>query len=483
MAALTAVLLWGWIRRPVDPAARVVIAVLPFENLSRDPDSNYLAEGLAEDTIVSLGRIDPDRVSVIGRTSMLSYKSTTKSLAEIGRELGADYLVESSLRAERGNLRITSRLVRASDQVQVWSHSFDKAGGSILVVQQELSRDIAEQVRSRLSPDRERVLQRRHTRDDEAYDHFLRGRDFFNQRNPEAMRLAIDAFQRATAHDPDYSLAWAGLAMAQAGRVINSDADPSVVLPLSREAAVRAVRGDPDLAEAQHALGYVNWMLEWDWPAAEAAFRRAAELDPNYSLTLQSLGHMLSQAGRHAEAEPVMRRARELDPLNAVPYALSSQVAFQARNFQVALELARRAIALNQGLWFGHQMLAQAQEQLGHPDLALEALSPAVRLSGENSKPLSLRGYILGWTGRTAEARGVLAALEATSRERYVPPYAMALVHAGLGDEAAVFDWLERAYAARDVHLIYLPVDAKWDRYRADPRFVALLARCNFTPR
>jgi tetratricopeptide (TPR) repeat protein len=177
-----------------------------------------------------------------------------------------------------------------------------------------------------------------------------------------------------------------------------------------------------------------------------------------------------------------MRRGRELDPLNPLSYALSSQVAFQARNYEAALQYADRAIALDQEFWIGHQMRGQALEQLGHDDLALKALATAARLSGQNSKPISLTGYILGRSGRTAEARAVLAALEMASRQpRYVPPYAIALVHAGLGDADAVFAGLERAYAVHDVHLMFLTVDVKWDRYRSDPRFGDLLARCGFT--
>jgi len=170
-----------------------------------------------------------------------------------------------------------------------------------------------------------------------------------------------------------------------------------------------------------------------------------------------------------------------LDPLNPLAYSLSSQVAFQAHDFTAALQYANRAIALDQEFWIGHQMRGQALEQLGNNDLALKALATAAQLSGQNSKPLSLTGYILGRSGHTAEARDLLGALETASRQRYIPPYALALIHAGLGDPAAAFEWLDRAYAARDVHLIFLTVDAKWDRYRSDPRFADLLARCGFT--
>jgi tetratricopeptide (TPR) repeat protein len=388
--------------------------------------------------------------------------------------------VESSLRAESSHLRITARLIRVRDQVQIWSDSFDSNTSSILGLQQEISSAIAEQVRTRLSPDRQRALARRHTQNAEAYDFFLRGRHFLNQRTPETMQRAIDAFERATAADPAYSLGWANLAMAYGTSPINSDVDPRRVLPHAREAAVRAVAANPDVAEAQHALGHVKWAFEWDWPAAEVAFRRAIELDPSYSLVHLVLAHLLSQTGRHAEADPFMRRARELDPLNPLSYALSSQVAFQARDYAGALQHANRAIALDQEFWIGHQMRGQALEELGDRDLALNALATAARLSGQNSKAISLTGYILGRSGRTAEARDLLGALEMASRQRYVPPYALALVHAGLGEADKVFEWLERAYVARDVHLMFLTVDVKWDRYRSDPRFGDLLARCGF---
>jgi TolB-like protein/DNA-binding winged helix-turn-helix (wHTH) protein/Flp pilus assembly protein TadD len=483
LAALASFVGWPAVRRVgfAGPDEPLTIAVLPFELLSGDPANAYLADGLMEDTIASLGRIDPGRITVIGRTSMQAYRHTTKSLAEIGRELGADYLVEGSLRVEGEQLRITGRLVRPTDQVQVWSKSFDRVVGSTLGVQEELSRSIADQVRIRLTPAASQLLDRRHSRNAEAFDHFLRGRAAFNLRTPEAMRDAVAEFRRATDLDPEYALAWASLGMALTSRTINSDADPRVALQLARPAVQRAAALDPELAEAQQALGQVRWMLEWDWAGAEAAFRRAAALDPSFGLTHQSLGHMLSQSGRHAEAEKELRRARELDPLDPVPAALSSQVAFQARDFAGALALARRAISLNPRFWFGYQMEAQAEAQLSSADAAMQSVAQAIRLSGRNSKPVSLHGYLLGRHGHATEARASIASLDAQAAQMYVPPYAVALIHAGLGNRDGVFDWLERAYAVRDVHLIYLPVDVKWDPYRSDPRFVALLARCGFT--
>ena len=470
---------WTWFRA-ADAPAQVALAVLPFENLTGDRDREYLADGLSEETIASLGQIDPERLIVLGRTSMMAYKGTRKSLAVIGDELNVDYLIESSVRAESDWLRVTAKLIRVRDQVQVWSATYDRTATSVLGLQSELSTAIAEQIRLRLSPQRLEALSRRHTRNAQAYDAYLRGRNFANQRTPATNIRAIEYYQRATTLDPNYALAWAELASVQASSPINGDAPPLPVLPLASDAAQHAIDADPNLAEAQLALAYVKWMLEWDWPAAEAGLRRAVLLDPGLAMAHTILGHCLSQMGRHSEALAELRRARELDPLSALTHAMSSQIAFQARDYSAAVEHARQAIVIAPEFWIGHMQSAQAYEQLGNIDRAIEDLARAERFSGSNSKAISLKAYVLAKSGRAAEAREIVRLLEGGSRMRYVPPLTIALVHAGLGDRSAVFEWLERAYAARDVHLIFLTVDPKWDPYRADPRFQALLARCGF---
>lgn len=471
---------FAWMSRGRVGGGPVTLAVLPFEHLGGEPDRQYLADGLVEETIASLGQLDPERLSVIGRTSVMTYKGTTTSIAEIGRELGADYVVESSIRTERDRLRVTSKLIRVRDQVQVWSASYDRELRSALTVQRELSTAIAEQIRSRLSPERLGALATRQTANAEAYDLYLRGINFSHQRTPATTRRAVEYFTRATTLDPGYALAWSGISQVYAASMLNGDAAPSDVAPRAREAAARAIAADPNLAQAQFAHAYVKWVLDWDWPGAETAFRRAITLDPSYVDAHRALGHALSQMGRTEDANASMRRARELDPLHAMNHALSAQVAFQGRDYSTALDLARRAIALDPEFWIGHMQAAQSYERIGEHDLALDALTPAARFSGMNSKTLSLRGYILAKVGRRDDARAVLKMLEDTSRDRYVPPYAAALVHGGLGDRDAAFAALERAYRVRDVHLMYLPVDAKWDPYRADPRFQALIARCGF---
>jgi len=465
------------------PAALTILAVLPFENLGADPDREYLADGLTEETIASLGQIDPDRLSVIGRTSVMTYKRTNKTLAEIGRELGAAYLIEGSVRAEGPRLRITPRLIRVQDQVQIWSASYDSEPTSLFDFQRELSTAIAEQIRLRLSPERLTALARRQSRDAEAYDLYLRGRYFWNQLSPATTRRAMEHYARATERDPGYALAWSGMADAYASSPITADAPPLRVGPQARDAAGRAVAADPNSPDTQTSMGLVKLWFDWDWVAAETAFRKAIMLDPSYSMAYRMLGIVSAHMGSHEEACLAIRRARELDPLSAAHHALSAQIAFAARDYTAAAQFAQQATSIDPEFWVGYFQLGQAYERLGNTDRAFEALNNAGRFSGGNSKPTALRGYLFAKLGKSKEAHEVLDTLEAVARERYVPPFASAVVYAGLGQRDAVFDWLDRAYEARDVHLMFLPIDSRWDPFRADPRFQAVLGRCAFAKR
>jgi DNA-binding winged helix-turn-helix (wHTH) protein/tetratricopeptide (TPR) repeat protein len=465
---------------PYVGPTRVALGVLPFENIGGNPEQEYLADGLTEEMIVSLGQIDPGRLAVIGRTSAMAYKRSARSLAEIGREMGAALLVESSIRTENGRLRISSKLIRVSDQAEIWSASYEANPGSVLEFQRELSAAIATHIRVQLSPERVAALERRQTRHLQAYDFYLRGRYFWNQLSPATTRRALEYYTRATEVDPHYALAWSGVADAYSASPINSDAPPASAWARARDAAARAVAAEPNLAETQTSQGIVKFWFDWDWRGAEAAFRKATELDPGYSLAHRMAGICLSHMGKKEDALSAIQRARELDPLQASHHALSAQVAFNARDYSEALRFARQATVLDPEFWIGYMQLAQAYERLGQTELALDVFNTAARLCGGNSKTLSCRGYILARAGMTEAAREVLSTLEAVGRERYVPPYALALVHAGLGQLDEMLAWLQRAYEARDVHLVFLPVDAKWDAVREDPRFQAILARCGF---
>ena len=250
--------------------------------------------------------------------------------------------------------------------------------------------------------------------------------------------------------------------------------------PRSRDAAESAIRANPSLSEAQHVSGQVQWFFDWNFSAAETAFRKAVALDPSNAWAHTMLSHAVSQMGRHKEARLLMEQAFMLEPLSPLHQAMGSQVSFQARDYEHAAERARRAILIDPEFWVGYMMLGQASQQLGETNIALDALTTATRLSGGNSKPVGLRGYILARIGQTKPAREMLTMLDELARTRYVPPYAPALIYAGLEEDQKVFDALQQAYASRDVHLVFLPVDPKWDRFRVQPRFQALLQQCRF---
>jgi len=463
-------------------AAGVGVAVLPFENLSGDPGRGYLADGLTEELIAALGQIDPTRIGVAGRSAVQGYRGVADGPVRAGRELGSAYVVEGSIRAEGGRLRVTANLVRTEDSIVVWSESYDSEPASILAFQRELADAVARQVRLHLDPVRVDALRFRQPRTGDALDWYLRGRHLYHQLTPATTRQALECYARATALDPDYALAWSGIADALCTRPITGDADPRELIGPAREASDRALRAQPGLAEAHASVGFRQFWLDWDWPAAEQAFRAAIGLDPGNAFAHRMLGLVISHRGRVAEALASLRRARELDPLVPAHQALSAQGAYAARDFELAQRFARQALVLDPAFWVGHFHLAQSSLATGDVETAWRAIDEGAVASGGNSKFAALRGYLHALGGRPDESRRTLDALAAHAEERYVPPCAFALIHVGLGELEAAADWIERAAEARDVHLMFIPVDAKWDEARKHPRIDAVLRRIGFLP-
>lgn len=463
-------------RPPAAPPHRAMLAVLPFENLSNNPEQEYFSDGLTEETISRLGQMNPEHLSVIARTSSMAYKHTNKSIAEIGRDLGVDYILESSVRRDGQQIRITAQLIRVDDQTHLWASSYDRDAGSFLGVQSELGQAIAQQVKVQLVP-RSKSGGTDQTHDSGAYDLYLRGRHYWNQLTPLSIQRAIEHFQEAVAKDPDYALAYAGLADCYMMLPITCDAPALDILPRAVAAANRAVELDGELAEAHSAVGSIKLWMEWDWPGAEAAFQRALALNSNYVHAHRYYGHLLSNLGRYAECAVQMRLSRELDPLSPIMHALSGRLMYQARQYDSALLHLKNALAINPHLWVVHTFLGGVYERLQNFDQARAAYQKAFELSGGNTETIAFRGHIMAQIGQRSEAEEAIRILMELSKHKYVPPYNIAIVHAGLGQFDASLGWLEKAYDKRDVRLTFLAVEPKWDAMRSEPRFQALLKR------
>ena len=453
-----------------------ILAVLPFTHTSAG-DAPSLGAGLHEEVIAALGQIDPERLRVLSGRSTAGYVAAGKSAAQIGRELGADYLVDGTISDRGTKWQISFSVVNARDQVQLWSEKFDRDRSALLYLQAELGRAVAQQIRLHLNSTRTQALLRRQARNPEAYEHYLRGRVLAAKPAAPALLAAIDEYRQATTLDPEYALAYAGLADAYAVLPVASDRPALEVAQQAREAALHAIRADGLLAEAHAALGWQEFWLGWNWPAAEASLRRATALDPNYADARRRLAHVLSNAGRHSEALAEMARARELDPFSPIMHAVSAQAAYNARDFAGAERHARQSIAIDPNFWVGHFNLGQALAGQHRLEEALAAISESDRLAGNTNGPW--QAYVLGLMGRRSEAQQLLRDLARTSRP--VSAYDIAVGYAGLEDATGMFAALEKAYAMRDVRLVFLPVDPKLDPFRGDNRFRSLLERCGFT--
>ncbi len=458
----------------------ISLAVLPFENLTGQPDQDYLGDGLTEETIAAMGNLAADRLKVIARTSVMRYKGTTKSAREIGRELGADYLLESTVRRDEQRIRVRATLVRAHDQVQLWSGKFDRDRRSVLKLQEDLARTIAIHVHAGVVPETAAAHSRRATTDPDAYDLYLRGRYYWNQVRSTSLWRAMECFESTISQDPSFALAWSGLADTCSILPVTSDGDPAALWPKARHAADEALRLQSGAAESWTSSGAVSFWLDWDWSRAERDLRRAVQLNPSYVPGQRFLAHVLSNLGRHPEALAVMENARRLDPLSPALCAVSGQLYFQAGQFQHAQDQARHALALHSDLWLGHLILGKVYERTKQAEAALKEFDTAFQLSEGNTEALSLKGYTLAAMGRRTEAGQVLHTLLETARTRFVPPYNVALLFAGLNDADHAYQWLEKARLNRDVHMVFLTVEPKWDPFRNQPRFLSLLKDCAF---
>ncbi len=458
---------------------RIMLAVLPFENLSGDPGQEYFSDGLTEETIMRFGKMSPQRLGVIARTSSMAYKRTDKSVFQIGQELGVDYVLEGSVRREADRMRVTAQLIRVSDQTHLWAENYDRPSQSILDIHGEVGAAIAAHVQLELTPEGQRQLRNQRPVNREAYDHYLHGRYHWARLTPPELLKAAEHFRKATECDPEYAMAYSGLADTLSA-AITSEVPARDVFPEARAAVARALALDPESAEAHNADATIKFWFDWDFAGAEAAARKAISLNSNYFLAHLYLAHVLSNVGRHDEALQTIQQARVLDPFSLITNTMYGQFLYQAGKLEASIEQFRATLDIEWRFWIAHICQAKSYEQLGKYSEALAACDAAWEFSAGNSEALSLAGYVYAVSGERAQAEAKIQQLLEQKAKRYVPPYSVALVFAGLGETESALQWLEQAFEDRDVHMPFL-LDHKWKGLRSNQHFRQILSRVGFS--
>jgi TolB-like protein/DNA-binding winged helix-turn-helix (wHTH) protein/Tfp pilus assembly protein PilF len=475
---LSLLAVWGW-RASRAPAAfqrKTILAVLPFDNLSRDPDQEFFSEGLTQDIVAQAGKLNPDRLTVVAHSSVAKYKGTSLSAKEIGKELNADYLVQGSVRRWSGRVRVTVELIQAQDQTDIWTESYDRELKDVLAVQDSIVRSIASQIHIALTEQQEKRLATPQELSPAAYEAYLKGRYYWNKRTGGSMQKAEQYFQQAIDNDPTYAAAHSGLADCNSGLTWHGFKSPAEALPKAYAAARKAVEINPESAEAHASLG-LAMSHRWDWTGAEGEFRRALQLDPQYANAHHWYGDYLSIRSRHDEALAEAKRALELDPLNLMISTWVGLRYYLAHDYPHAIEQNRDSIELDPNFAAAHLLLGEDYVQAGLRNEAVDELKRAADLSGDSPIYRAQVAVALAVAGRNREALRIAHELEAISRKRYVSPYGLAQIYAALNKKEDTFKWLQAAYDEHAVWMGYLAVDPIFDRYRSDERFKDLLRR------
>ena len=463
--------------RAQPPTGKIMLVVLPFENLSGDPEQEYFSDGLTEEMIAQLGRLQPQRLGVIARTSAMQYKNTTKRVDEIGRELKVDYLLEGSVRRTTNRVRITAQLIQVSDQTHLWAENYERDVADIFGVQSEVSERIARSLAVELLPTPPGQPASSRPVNPQAYEAYLKGRYYANKLAEEGLYRAIEQFTQAIGIDPAYAPAYAGLADAYYG-LSSLYLPPREAMPKVKAAAEKALELDDTLAEAHISLAFVKAYWEWDWAGGEKEFRRALELNPNHAPAHEWYGFYLASLGRSEEGIAELKRAQELDPLSfGIQFYLGKSYYF-AGQYDRALEQAQKAIDVDPNHDWPYDLQAEVYEQRGDFPRAIAAFQKARQLA-EEPWTIGELGHAYAVAGNRREALKALEDLKQLSKRRYVDTTLMAMICVGLDEKEQAFAWLRQAVDARNEGLFFVIRDPRFASLRSDPRYKDLLRRMN----
>lgn len=468
---------------PKPPVTRNMLAVLPFANLSGNPDEDYFSDGLTEEMITELGRLDPERLGVIARTSAMKYKHTGEDIAQIGKELGVGYVLEGSVRRSQNRVRVSAQLIQVSDQTHLWAENFEGDLRNVLRVQEQLADAITKSVQVNLARGEPvEASANPRTQDVDAYDNYLKGRYFWNLRTGESFFKAIDYFNRAIQQDPHYAQAYAGLAdcytlLALYGEPVQD------VMPRAKAAALKSVALNDSLPEAHTSLGAVEALWDWNWPAAERDFERAISLNPNYSPAHHWYANLyLIPQARVEEAVAEMKLAATLDPVSLIVTTDLGWSYYLAHQYDKALGQYSKALEMSPEFVPVHFRLSQYYYQIGAYDKALTHAQEAVRLDGEpdaasidpsHATPLTREDYLKYTRQRLDDLLSGRTNFGVTPSHKSVRTLneGYAVFYAQLGETDPAIQSLQRAVKDRNPGLIYLAVEPTFDGLRRDPRF------------
>ncbi|HYE73885.1 MAG TPA: protein kinase [Blastocatellia bacterium] len=469
LAILSVYVLWP---RPIDS-----LAVLPFVNASSDPNTEYLSDGISESLINSLSQLP--QLKVIARSSTFKYKGKEPEPQDVAKALGVRAILTGRI-ANRGNrLLISVELTDARDKTHVWGEQYLRDATDLLAVQTEISREIADKLRLKLSHSEQQQITKRETVNPAAYEFLLKGRYLRNKGGTEDRKKAVEYFQLAIEVDPKYALAYAELGTNYRSLVAASILPPKEYTPKAREAVQKALELDSNLAEGHRALASIL-RDEWDWPAAEKEYKRALELNPNLAEVHRAYASFLSILGRHDEAIAAAKRSRELDPLSMTSIISLGQRLYFARRYDEAIEALKKALEVDPGYDPAYLYLGYSYTDQGRYPEAIAAFQQAIKYGGETTSVRIYLGYAYAKSGQREQARKILN--ELLSSNQYVSPGELATLYAGLGDQEQTLATLEKAFAAHDLQLQFLGIDPAFDSLRSDPRFVDLLRRVRLSP-
>lgn len=451
------------------------LAVLPFKSIGAGGDDEYLQVGIVDALITRLSNIQ--RIAVKPTGAVRKYAAADQDPIVAGRELGVDAVLNGSVQKAGDRIRVVVQLVNVRDGSALWGETFDEKLADIFTVQDGISEHVAAALTLTLSKAEKDRLTRRETSSPEAYQLYLRGRYYWNKRTQETARKSIEYFQQSIDLDPNYALAYAGIADSYIILGVYSSLPPAEAFTKAKAMAQRALQLDESLAEAHAALAYVQFRYEWDWSGAEAEYRRAIELNPKYATAHQWAALNLAAVGRLDEAISEIRQAEELDPLSPIINSNMEWVLYLTRRNDDAIAHCQKTLAIDTSFFATHKYLGLAYVQKGMYQQGIAEYLKAKDLSPDDHHILALIGHAYALSGKRDKARKTLAELEEMAKQKYIQPWSIAMIYTGLGEKDQAIAWLEKAYEDRSSYMVYLKVEPMLDNLRSDSRFDDLLRR------